>query len=519
MTDQNYSFLRNLALGLVVWVINANTLFGQFANRPINDTVTAKGIRYRVTVGGIASTGATTPFWLRSNQFGTIPFTSPTGLVSVGTTGIWGDATQNRLPYLKAGLEIVGNLNGASRLVVPEAYAALRLGYGELYIGRRKEINGLTDTLLTSGSVAWSGNAVPITQIRLGTRGFAPLKFTKGFISINAFISHGWFANTDSMQQVKLHAKSVFLRLGKPSGRVRLYGGINHFAQWGGYSPYLPTGLAQNGHIASDWSAYKNVVWPVGSVKADDKQVAGIDTQNQVGNHLGSIDVAMDVNLRRSNLYFYYQHLYEDASGVKFKNFPDGLWGTRWKNRADIKDRFFQVRQLTAEWLTTLNRSGTDPVYGGDDYFYNGQYIDGWTHGGNVIGTPIFTRTVDIPSSVRSSSNWFNRGTGAVDANKRDRTRPVNNSAVRTLHIGLYGLVLQKLPVVLFVTANRYYEWPDLVKTYDQLYSSIEITDLPITKSRGLKANVKVAFDSGQIFSNNFGVMLTLRKEGFLRAF
>ncbi|MBO0933195.1 capsule assembly Wzi family protein [Fibrella aquatilis] len=490
--------------------------FGQFYNRPVADTATAQGVRYRVALGGIAASNGTTPFWIRSNQFGTIPFNSPTGLASVGAVGIWGDPTQRR-PYLKAGVEVVANLNGASRLVLPEAYAAIRFGHGELYVGRRKEINGLTDTLLTSGSVAWSGNALPITQIRLGTNGFAPLKMAGGLFAVNAFISHGWFANTDSMRNVKLHAKSVFLRIGKPNWKVRFYGGINHFVQWGGDSPYLPSFVAKEGHIASDWNAYKNVVWPVGAVSGNDGQISTIDSLNQVGNHLGSIDMGMDVQFARSNLYLYYQHIYEDGSGVKFQNFPDGLFGIRWRKDRPSSHQAVQLKQLTVEFLTSINRSGTSPIYGRDNYFFNGQYIEGWVQQKNVIGTPIFTRTNDLPNDLRYNNEWFNRKMEVTDKNKPGWVLPVNNNAVQTVHLGLYALVSDRIPVVLLVTANRYYEWPNTKKYYDQLYTSLEVNNLLRLNASGLQAGVKLAFDSGRIFSSNLGGMLTIRKEGFFR--
>ena len=504
-------FLRNFYWGSWLAIISLSVSHGQFFNRPTYDTTSTQGIQYRVEIGGLASSKNTTPFWLQSNQFGTISRESPSGIAAVELAGLWGDARQTHRPYVKAAVEVVGNLNRASRLVLPQAYAAVRWGHGELYVGRRKEINGLTDTLLSSGSIAWSGNALPITQIRLGTRDFAPLKFTNGFIAVNAFFSHGWFANSDSMRNVKLHAKSLFIRLGKPTSTFRLYGGINHFVQWGGYTPYvnrypnLPVGsLTKNGYIPSDWKAYKAAVLPIGQPGGDERFTT-IDTLNQIGNHLGSIDFGMDAQVGQSNLYAYYQHLYEDNSDIKFQNFPDGLFGLRWKNLSKKAGQFIQIKQLTVECLTSLNRSGTDPIYGGDDYFFNAQYLGGWTNQNNVIGTPVFTRTADIPAEVRRSSNWLNRD------------RSINNNAVQTFHLGLYALLGQQIPIVLMATTNKYHEWPNTAKYYNQFYSSLEINNISLGRSNGLKAGVKLAYDTGAIFTSNFGTMLTIRKTGIIR--
>jgi hypothetical protein len=483
--------------------------FSQFNKDFVADTSKAQGVRYYANLGSTISDTRITPFWIRSNQFGTVPWQSPTGIINIRATALWGDARQNRKPYLKAGIEAVSNFNKNSQFFLPEAYAAIRLGYSELYVGRRKEINGLVDTLLTSGSIAWSGNALPITQIRIGTAGFAPLKFTKGVISINAFFSHGWFADTDSMKNVRLHAKSLFLRIGKPSWKVRLYGGVNHYVQWGGYSPYLSQYmngfLTRDGHLPSNWKAYRDVVFPVGQ-PGHDNQYASIDTLNQIGNHLGSIDMGMDIQIGKDNLFLYYQHIYEDNSGIIFQNFPDGLWGIRWKNGNSITNRNFQIKQVTAELLTTLDRSGTDPVYGNDDYFFNGQYLDGWVHKGFIIGTPIFTRKVDLPNKIRYASDWLNR-----------ESRPVSNNAVRSLHVGMYALAFKEIPIVLLATASRYYNPVNLKEYYNQLYTSLEINNIFFVRNAGLRAGIKVGFDTGEIFSSNLGAMVTVRKDGFIR--
>ena len=62
------------------------------------------------------------------------------------------------------GLNTVVNVGSENQLILPEAYVKGRLGAFELYVGRRKEIIGLVDTLLTSGSYIWSGNTLTNSQ-------------------------------------------------------------------------------------------------------------------------------------------------------------------------------------------------------------------------------------------------------------------------------------------------------------------------------------------------------------------
>ncbi|MBN8820849.1 MULTISPECIES: capsule assembly Wzi family protein [unclassified Spirosoma] len=509
MVKRQQSLFR--AIHLVCIQLVGIPSLAQFQNRPTYDTTMTAGIRYRAELSGVVSTNGRSPFWMRSNQFGTVPWQFPAGIGTVGVTGLWGNPRQAHKPYLKAGIEVVGNLNSASRLVLPEAYVAVRLGHGELYIGRQKEIHGLVDTLLTSGSIAWSGNAVPITQIRLGTRDFAPLKFTKGLIAVNAFFSHGWFSDTDSMHNVMLHAKAVFVRVGKPTWKVRFYGGINHFAQWGGYSKALADGpvskfLSANGYLPSSLKAYKSVVWPIGQPGSDD-QFSAIDTINQIGNHLGSIDAGLDIQLKNASLFLYSQHIFEDNSGLTFKNFPDGLFGVRWKAGVSNSGAVVQLKQLTAEFITTRNRSGTKLPYGRDDYFFHGQYLDGWTHQGAIIGTPIFTRTADLPSALLKKSAWLSRSFAY-------RLLPVNNNDVQSVHVGAYAVLFQRVSAVLLATGSRYYEFDYSARTYDQLSMSLELTNLVLSGS--VNMGLKLAYDTGAIFTGNLGGMLTIRKTGFL---
>lgn len=486
-----------------IYLMSFFTAKAQF-NRPVYDTVTTQGIRYKAELSGLASSSSRTPFWMRSNQFGTIPIESPAGIISLGATGLWGDATQNRKPYFKASVEAVGNATRNSRFILPEAYAAIGLGHGELYVGRRKEISGITDTLLTSGSYAWSGNAVPITQIRIGTKDYAPLKFTKGIISVNAFFSHGWFTNTDSLQNVYLHAKALYVRIGKPTWKVRLYGGMSHYVQWGGYSKYLGPGYAVNGHIASDWKAYKKALWP--SSVENDERYTQFDTANRSGNHLGSIDLALELSLTKSKMLFYIQRPWEDMSGVVFGNLPDGLYGVRWQNTSTAPIKHFRIGQLTAEFMTTMDQSGPKYPKGNDDYFHNYQYIDGWSHQRRVLGTPFITRWMDASprwAKLRGPFNNFSM---------------ISNNRVQLLHIGAIGY----FPSGISLRALASQSWnhgrpnssPPLPGGAKQFSGMAELV-IPQGKWGGLEWKASIALDKGEWLTSSLSGMLSIRKTGW----
>lgn len=490
-------------------LLSFTSAYSQTFNRPVYDTVITQGIRYRAQVSGLASTSQQTPFWLRSNEFGTIPLESPGGILSVGATGLWGQAGNRKKPYVKASVEAVGNATRNSRFILPEAYAAVGLGHAELYIGRRREINGLSDTLLTSGSYAYSGNAVPITQVRLGTKDFAPLHFTANIIAFNAFVSHGWFSNTDSMRNAYLHAKALYVRIGKPTWKVRFYGGMAHYAQWGGYSKYLDNSLSNNGHLPSDFQAFKKAFWPSALGGSDIGGFTKFDSLNRSGNHLGSIDIALEISLKTSNLFFYIQRPWEDMSGVVFGNLPDGLYGARWKNLNSDPTVGFRLKHITAEFMTTLDQSGpfeekTLPK-GADDYFNNYQYIDGWTNERRVIGTPFFTRWMD------SDPKWHRLPAGRV-------RQMVSNNRVQLFHLGLLGQFASGINVRALLSQSWNYgrpTRPEPITVFKQFSGLAEVI-VPSKGLGGLEYKASLAVDVGDWLPSSVGVMVGIRKTGWL---
>ena len=53
---------------------------------------------------------------------------------------------------------------------------------------------------------------------------------------------------------------------------------------------------------------------------------------NAIGNHLGMTELFFQKNNNNQTLKLYYQHFFEDTSGLRFRNEIDGLWGIELKN-------------------------------------------------------------------------------------------------------------------------------------------------------------------------------------------
>lgn len=488
---------------------------------------------YNVELIGLGVSGNRTPFWLRSNQYGTIPRSGPAGLMRVGTTGWFGTAVTHSNWQFSYGVEVVGSAGRQSALVLPQAYLSIDRGRFGLWAGRKKESIGLGDSTLTSGFYAWSGNALPVTKVQIGTNGFAPLAFTGNVVSVHAFFAHGWFANSDSIKGSYLHQKAFYVRISRPNWRVRLTGGVFHNTQWGGRSAYLPALLAKDGQIPDSFKDYLYVLTAREGGTSDSPTLTDFDRVNRVGNHLGSIDFGVDVNLRQWQAMGYYQHPFEDKSGVAFINLPDGLYGLRLQRQSGTNG-VFRVDHVLLEYLNTRSQSGsqthTGSRYDGkDDYFNNYQYLDGWVQDRNVIGTPFLSRRVDIRPDLPYGPE--------------KRIWAIANNQVELYHFGLAGTVgrvnpdrvnsagspmrvppvrrsgrdqaIQKQPIrwQVKLSASQNYGAPRLAfRQPISQFSGIASVTWPLNWLGGSELRTAIALDNGQLYSNAVGGWLSLRK-------
>ncbi len=127
------------------------------------------------------------------------------------------------------------------------------------------------------------------------------------------------------------------------------------------------------------------------------------DGANRVGNHVGSMDAAVSLNRSAGSWLLYHQHPYEDASGISWHNFPDGLYGVGWQAKpGPERTTFWQWRRVVGEVLYAKDQSGSvfSPVgknfKGADDYYNHGQYKEGWSYFGQTIGTPFIVPRPDL---------------------------------------------------------------------------------------------------------------------------
>lgn len=452
---------------------------------------------------GMGSTNGYTPFWIQSNQYGIVPKTGPNLSARTGLEHYWTiskNKTRNEW-RVGAGVEAVGNFVQTKNFLLPQVHATLRYKNWEFYVGRKKQALGLADSTIGSGSYAWSGNALPIPKIYLGTIRFVPVPLTKNWVSFQAFYSDGLFENNRPItQNLKFHQKAFYLRIGKPHSLLKLYGGFNHQVQWGGK---LKKDLGVNGETLQMPSGFKNYVNAViGSVGGSGEDITYFDSTSRIGNHLGSIDVAMEIETYETSILLYKQFVYEDGSLFYLTTLNDGLYGARIK-RKNSYGALFEINEAVLEMLYTKNQGGNDFVIGDpnkrghDNYFNNQQVRDGWGYFDRTIGTPF------IPPTSQTRWKWPNYADNFT-----------SNNRVMMFHLGLKGTLFRKIEWLgkfSFSENSGSYLEP-FIGTPRQ-FSGMLLMQSKLDVLGGLTVKGAYAADIGDLYRKTYGFMLGVRKD------
>ena len=479
--------------------------------------VQAQSIRppnqYSAEVGTFLSSSTQTPFWLRSNQYGIVPNQSPVLTLRAGVFSEYDSVQRANTRWRGSrfdvgyGLNVVGNVSqSGNTFPLLEAYVKVRRGIFEGYVGRRREKFGLADSTLSTGSYAWSGNALPVPKIQVSIPQFTPIGFTKGFLAVQGTYAHGLLDASGYVNNTMLHQKSLYLRIGRANSSVRLFGGFNHQVVWGGQSADrrgAPGVVPVGGKLPSSLIDYFYVVTGINTGRTDTTKYTYFDRTNRVGNHLGSIDVAMEIDLVRHTIYMYRQSLFEDGSLASLINIADGLNGLRIRRN----DPNALVRDILFEFLNTTSQGGSQFIIdnpklrGKDTYFNHQQFRDGWAYRQRTIGTPF------IPPALGPNGE-YPYGTFTV------------NNRVTVAHVGVAGsLPVQGAALMGQIGYQVKLSFSRNLGTYDDPYrparnqfSGYAGLVAPLSILGGLELTGSVAVDAGTLYRKGMGTFISVRK-------
>ena len=360
-----------------------------------------------------------------------------------------------------------------------------------------------------------SGNSRPIPQIEAGFHRFVDIPLTKGWLQIKGNIAYGKFIDDDYLRShyyyyssflttgVYYHYKSLFFRT-NPHQPLVFTIGIEDGVQFGGTKTTYRNGeIVSVEHSPTNLKAFLQAFLP----GAGDESTSMGDQLYVYGNHVGSIDLALQYNFRdNSYLKFYTQWLYEDGSGMGKLNGWDGLWGLSYH-----KEGKRLVTDAVIEYLDLTNQSGAIPwepndrpgtpvtsrVSGGDDY-YNNFFFNGWQHNGFGMGTPM------SPSIMYNTDGYLR----------------FLYTRVRGGHFAIGGFFDDEWQYRLMASYRISLGTPFIParSTYRQGAMLIECRYTP-QRLKGWSFCGAVAVDAGNMTGDNVGVSLSVVKSGSLFRF
>ena len=369
---------------------------------------------FHLSQTSVVSSGDDLPFWITSNQNGVYTLhNSSYFLFQAGLNRGLERDTLKKWSYTY-GANMVYGYAGTTDFHQNEYWLGLRFHKLILKAGAQSDpviYGGLSST---NGNMYRSGNARPVPGLRLSTNGYIPFLFAKKLLSFRFQYEEGILKDKQYVVDAHLHYKNLhFKSLLSPSLSLSL--GLEHYVFWGGYSP-------KYGQLP-EWSQYFQYVFGL----AGGKGATLNDQENAAGNQLGSYNLEIKKNWKFATLTFYWNHPFEDRSGMELDNIRDGLWGIH----LGTKNRSSFITDFVYEYMYTLNQSGAvlaAPVptpenpnkvtgRGQDNYFNHGHfnlndgvYPSGYTHYQRMMGTPLFVPTIGsdgISKGFESTRMWM----------------------------------------------------------------------------------------------------------------
>ena len=299
-------------------------------------------VEYHFGTSVLLSTGRYSPFWLLSNRYGAITERGAGFNTEAGFAKAMDNSSEFDYGY---GATAVFLSDNQKSLVIPQEYY-LQARWHKLgaRVGALKEHYGNQDSTLSAGGFMFSKNSRPMPKIWVGIDEFTEVPFTAGYAEVRGGLSHGWF--NDNVYEVDpfLHHKYAYFRFG---GRlpVRFQYGLDHVAQWGGYSPVYGPQPSKLSDLVKVFTASS------GGVDA-----ATPDQINVLGNHIISQSMKLDAIVQDFRISAYWQNFTEDTPFRlmwQTMNVSDGIWGLSVRNES-----FPIVKGFLYEYINSTDQSG-----------------------------------------------------------------------------------------------------------------------------------------------------------------
>lgn len=412
------------------------------------------------------------PFWLHTNTLGRLD--EKTHISTVFTPKAFVDLGNNSFFEIGAGALLKDGYD--DRIAFDQAYFSYETPHIGFVVGKKHRPDLYQGLGASNENILLSQNAAAIPGARFFIR--EPVFFL-GDHGLGFKLSYEEYLLDDDryIEKARLHHKSFhFVYRSQSNFQISL--GAHHFVEWGGISEEF-------GKLPSKFDDYLKVI----TGNASDDSVGGQEV-NALGNQLGSYEINVKTKIRDLDVEFIYNHIFEDASGMKMGNFPDGRYGIYIEDNRDTFWGTPWIRAFMYELYYTKNQSrdrASSNVDGADNYFNNNLYRSGWTYQNQVIGTPF----------ILLNDNRFRIGTNIVLVH----------------HIGIKGNAFAEVPYrFLFSYRQNYGVKGSFFPEKRVIYSSLlEITLL--NKVNNLK--LQLGADLKTFENSSFGIGLNYSRQLF----
>ena len=460
-------------------------------------------ISYRAEAFSLVGSGDHSPFWATSNTYGTVSL-EPNNVY--GKAGAFYERRFSDNFSLQAGIDVVAATKQYSSVWLQQLYADLDYKILRLTIGSKENYRSMLDKNLSLGDFTHSTNSRPIPGVSLNIPEFTNIPFTKNRLKFKADFFVGKSFDNNYIRDTKSetspytvdvlwHHKSLYVLLeDKDWTPFFVLVGLDHAVQWGGWTTFrnegnLPHSLKDFLRIAMGKQG--------GSDSLDGEQV------NALGNHIGTSNLKIGFRSEKFQAAAYKQHFFDDRSGMEFQNWRDGNWGIEVQF-----PEFPYLQKAVLEYFQSTNQSGPmhfleyeqtmgrNPRGGGNDDYYNHEfYFSGWSYYGRGLGNPLITS----PGYNKDNSLYF------------------KNNRLKAVHLGMEGIITSEFSYRTLFTGMK--SWGRMripfLNPKDNFSSLLECVYKP-TKYNDWTFSGQLSFDKGDIYGDNFGFAVKVKKEGVL---
>lgn len=463
----------------------------------------AQTITESVEMTGTAGSGDYTPMWHMANRQGVSYKDGSFGYMRNNLEG--NHMIGKRGIELNWGLDLVAGTGLTSTVYIQQAYIDLKWKNMLLSLGQKERWSTMGNHRLTSGSLVESGNARPIPQIRFELPEYWNIPGTGEWLAIKGHLAYGWFTDENWQKDfaadstvhavgVRYHSKAGYLRIGNEKKHpLTAELGLHMVTQFGGTCYNSLNIYGNNHHNPVRPKDYWTAFFP----SSGDSSYDSSDQANIAGNMLGSWLAAVTWNTNDWKLKGYYEHVFDDHSQMFWEY---GIWTEQLVGIELELKKGKWIKVVALEYFNLKNQSG--PVYHDttaeipdqisckDDNYNHGRY-PGWFNYGMMIGTPL------------CSSPIYNK----------DHTQICYNNRVEAFHVGIEGSPATWLDYrVLYTRSNNW-------GTYGKPFKNIKVNRSGLFEFtfkpeffKNWSVTTSFAFDSGDLYGDNYGGMITLRR-------